>query len=101
MDDSNLDRIAEAKSAHKAWDVLRRHYQGTTKVLSVRIQALSKTLRHFKWRTVKGFIVIFSRVLTIVNQIKALGHKLSEPEIISKVLRSLAPKFYFVAVAIE
>ncbi|XP_039145930.1 uncharacterized protein LOC120283343 [Dioscorea cayenensis subsp. rotundata] len=42
-----------------------------------------------------------SRVLTIVNQIWELGHKLGQSEVVSKVLRSLAAKFDFVAVAIE
>lgn len=39
---------------------------------------------------VQGYI---SRVITITNQIKALGYKLKKPEVVSKVLRSLAPKF--------
>lgn len=42
-----------------------------------------------------------SRVVTIVNQIHGLSYKLGEEEVVAKVLRSLAPKFDFVAVAIE
>lgn len=41
------------------------------------------------------------RVITIVNQVKGLGHKPSEAEVVSKVLRSLAPKFDYVAVALK
>lgn len=33
----NLDCIAETKSAHEAWDILRKQCQGTTRVLSLRI----------------------------------------------------------------
>lgn len=40
VDGPNLDRIAEAKIAHEAWEILRKQCQGTSKVLLVRIQAL-------------------------------------------------------------
>lgn len=33
-----------------------------------------------------------SRAITIVNQVKALGHKLAESEVVSKVLQSLVSK---------
>lgn len=42
-----------------------------------------------------------SRIVSIVNQIHGLGYKLSEEEVVAKVLRSLHPKFDFVAVAFE
>lgn len=41
------------------------------------------------------------RVVTIVNQVKGLGHKLTKSEVVYKVLRSLAPKFDYVVVALE
>lgn len=40
VDGPNLDRISEAKSAHEAWETLRKQCQGTTKMRSMRIQAL-------------------------------------------------------------
>lgn len=40
VDGLNLDRISEAKSAHEAWEMLRKQCQGTTKMRSMRIQAL-------------------------------------------------------------
>lgn len=42
-----------------------------------------------------------ARVVAIVNQVKGLGHKLSEAEVVSKVLRSLSLRFDYVAVAME
>lgn len=42
-----------------------------------------------------------SRVVSIVNQIRGLGYKLGAEEVVAKVLRSLHPKFDFVAVVIE
>ncbi|XP_039130821.1 uncharacterized protein LOC120267191 [Dioscorea cayenensis subsp. rotundata] len=101
VDGPNLDRIAEAKTAHEAWEVLRKHSLGTSKVLSVRIQALRQDFETLQMGDDEGVQGYISRVITITNQIKALGHKLKEPEVVSKVLRSLAPKFDWVTVAIE
>lgn len=42
-----------------------------------------------------------TRVITIVNQIKGLGFKITEEELVSKILRSLAPRFNYVVTTIE
>lgn len=39
--------------------------------------------------------------MTIVNQIKGLGYNITKEEVVAKILRSLASKFDYVAVAIE
>ncbi|XP_039123353.1 uncharacterized protein LOC120259967 [Dioscorea cayenensis subsp. rotundata] len=52
---------------------------------------------HDAWEIVKNVYQGTSKMMTV----KALGHKLTEAEVVSKVLRSLAPKFDFVAVAME
>ncbi|XP_039146820.1 uncharacterized protein LOC120284066 [Dioscorea cayenensis subsp. rotundata] len=101
VDDPNLDRISEAKSAHDAWETLRKQCQGTSKVMAVRIQVLRQDIKILQMRDDEGVQEYVSRVITITNQIKGLGHKLKEPEVVSKVLRSLALKFGWVAVAIE
>lgn len=42
-----------------------------------------------------------SKIVIIVNQIRGLGYRIGEEQVMSKVLRSLAPKFDFIVVAIE
>ncbi|XP_039128991.1 uncharacterized protein LOC120265168 [Dioscorea cayenensis subsp. rotundata] len=69
--------------------------------MAVRIQALRQDLKTFQMRDDEGVQEYVSRLITITNHIKGLGHKLKEPEVVSKVLQSLAPKFDWVAVAIE
>lgn len=78
MDGPNLDRIAEAKIAHEAWEVLRQYCQGMTKVLSVRIQALRQGFEMLQIEDSEWIHDYISRILTIVNQIHSLGHKLGE-----------------------
>ncbi|XP_039134292.1 uncharacterized protein LOC120271680 [Dioscorea cayenensis subsp. rotundata] len=101
VDGANLDRISEAKTAHEAWEILRKQCQGTTKVRSVRIQALHQDFETLQMEDSESIQAYVSRVVAAVSQIRALGHKLGEPEVVSKVLRSLAPKFDFVVVAIK
>ena len=43
----------------------------------------------------------FTRILTIVNQIKRLGDKIEEIWVIEKILRSLSSKFKHVVVTIK
>lgn len=101
VDGPFLDRISEAKTAHEAWETLRKQCQGTTKVRAVRIQALRQDFETLQMEDAEGIQDYLTRVAVAANQVRALGHKLAESEVVSKVLRSLAPKFDFVAVAIE
>ena len=43
----------------------------------------------------------FTRITKLVNQIKACGETLTTRVVVSKILRSLAPKFDHIVVAIE
>lgn len=43
----------------------------------------------------------YLRVMTIVNQVCGLDHKLGEDEVVSKMVRSKAQKFNFIAIAIK
>lgn len=45
VDEPILDRIVEAVSAHVAWEVIRKQYQGSSKVVSVRKQALRQSFK--------------------------------------------------------
>lgn len=101
MDGPILDRIVEVKSAHDAWDLLRKECQGTSKALSMRSQALKQGFGMLQMEDNKGIQDYYSRVITTLNQIWGLSHKLREAKVVSKILRSLAPKFDFVVVTIE
>lgn len=69
--------------------------------MAVKKQALRQSFETLQMEDSENIQSYCSRVVTIVNQVKGLGHKLSEADVVSKVLRSLAPKFDYVAVALE
>lgn len=89
------------KTAHEAWETMRKQCQGTTKVRAVRIQALRQEFETLQMEDAEGMQDYLTRVAVAANQVRALDHTLAESEVVSKVLRSLAPKFDFVVVAIE
>lgn len=67
----------------------------------MRIQALRQEFETLQMDDTEKVQDYLSHVIVAASQLRALGHKLAESEVVSKVLRSLAPKFDFVAVAIE
>lgn len=62
---------------------------------------LKKSFQTLQMQDSESIQCYCSRVITIVNYIQRLGYKLSEDEVVSKVLRSLAPKFDYVVMATE
>lgn len=67
----------------------------------MRKQSLIQNFKVLQMKDSESMQDYCSRVVFIVNQIRGLRYKLSEEEVVAKVLRSLHPKFDFVAVAIE
>ncbi|XP_039141167.1 uncharacterized protein LOC120278439 [Dioscorea cayenensis subsp. rotundata] len=96
-----LDKIAEAETAHDAWEIIKKQSQGSSMMVAVRKQALRQSFETLQMEDGESVQSYWARVVAIVNQVRGLGHKLSESEVVSKVLRSLAPKFDYVAVAME
>ncbi|XP_039126956.1 uncharacterized protein LOC120263118 [Dioscorea cayenensis subsp. rotundata] len=67
----------------------------------MRKQALRQSFETLQMEDGESIQSYWARVTAIVNQVRGLGHKLSKAEVVSKVLQSLAPKFNYVAVAME
>jgi SepF-like predicted cell division protein (DUF552 family) len=99
--DTVFVKITPAKTAKDAWTILKTAFQGSSKVVVIKLQGLRRefeTLNMNQDELVQSFL---TRVTTIVNQIRSCGKNLSEKIVVAKVLRSLAPKFYHVVAAIE
>jgi gag-polypeptide of LTR copia-type len=98
LHDTVFVKIAAAK---KAWTILKTAFQGSSKVVAIKLQGLRRefeTLNMNQDESVQSFL---TRVITIVNQIRSCGKNLSEKIVVMKVLRSLTTKFDHVVAAIE
>ncbi|XP_074298766.1 uncharacterized protein LOC141629695 [Silene latifolia] len=90
-----------ATTSKETWEILRQEYFGDKKVITVKLQTLRRdfeTLFMKKEEPVQEFL---SRVSSLVNHMKSLGDGISNEIVVSKILRSLDPKFDHVVAAIE
>ncbi|XP_039137127.1 uncharacterized protein LOC120274664 [Dioscorea cayenensis subsp. rotundata] len=93
LDDRVLLRITEAKTAKQAWEVLKTQYQGNENNVSVKLHSLHRELDVTKMKHGEKIEDFSTRVLDIVYQIKVLGEEFPEKKVVTKILRSLTPRF--------
>ncbi|XP_077212794.1 uncharacterized protein LOC143847890 [Tasmannia lanceolata] len=101
MDEPIFSRIMATTTSKEACDLLQEEYQGTTKLIYVKLQTLHRDFENLNMKNSESIQVFFSRVSSVVNQIRTYGEKLDDQKIVEKVLRSLFPKFDHVVAAIE
>ncbi|GJX62261.1 retrovirus-related pol polyprotein from transposon TNT 1-94 [Tanacetum coccineum] len=101
VDEMKFSRIAATNSAKEAWDTLKTKYQGSTKVITVKLQFLG---REFESAIMKGNETVqeyLARISSIVSQMRADGDKVADEIVVANILRSLSLKFDHVVAAIE
>ncbi|KAK8916408.1 hypothetical protein KSP39_PZI022184 [Platanthera zijinensis] len=94
-------RIMGAATPREAWNILQGEFQGSEKVISIKLQHQWKMWENISMKeneSVKDFV---SRIMCIVNQIRSLGDKLKDKKIAPKILRCLPPKFDPIVTTIE
>lgn len=101
VDPGNYEKISRAKTAKEAWEILQQAYEGADKIKKVRLQTLKRQYELLAMESNEGVGSYFSRVITLCNQMKACGKKVSDKSIIEKILRTLPPRFDVMAVMIE
>jgi len=96
-----FSRIAAATTSRQAWRILQTEFQGSSKVIVVKLQ----TLRHeFETLMMKGNEPVqdfLSRAMAIISQMRSYGDQITDQTVVEKILRSLTPKFDHVVAAIE
>nr|GEX62198.1 retrovirus-related Pol polyprotein from transposon TNT 1-94 [Tanacetum cinerariifolium] len=101
VDESIFSRIVAATTSKQAWTILKTEYQGSTKVITVKLQSLRRDFETFVMKGNESMQAYLARVSAIVSQMRSYGEKITDETIVAKVLRSLAPKFDHVVAAIE
>ncbi|GAV84908.1 UBN2 domain-containing protein [Cephalotus follicularis] len=94
-------RIMGATSSKEAWFILQKEFQGDSKVITVKLQALRREFETAMMKDKELVQEFLSKLSTIVSQMRMYGETCNNQTIVAKVLRSLTPRFDHVVAAIE
>ncbi|GKE67117.1 hypothetical protein Tco_1521278, partial [Tanacetum coccineum] len=96
-----FSRIAAATTSKQAWSILKTEYQGSSKVITVKLQSLRREFETFYMKNKESVQAYMARVSVVVSQMRSYGEIISDEIVVAKVLRSLTPNFDHVVAAIE
>ncbi|XP_022145144.1 uncharacterized protein LOC111014659 [Momordica charantia] len=98
---SIFPRIFGIKKAKDAWEILQKEFQGSQKIVSIKLQSLWRDFDNLAMKESENIREFFSRVAEIINQMKNYGETIPKKRVNKKVLRSLPPKLNHVVTTIE
>ena len=101
MDMEIMGTIFDKSTSKVIWDLMKQKYQGSTKVKRAQLQALRKEFEMLNMKEGEKIDNFIARTLTMVNKMKVNGENTQSSTMVSKVLRSLTPKFNYVECSIE
>ncbi|XP_074310475.1 uncharacterized protein LOC141646503 [Silene latifolia] len=101
LEEEFFSRIASATTSKEAWDILKSEYLGDKKVIKVRLQTLRREFETSLMSDKESAQDYLSRVSRVVQQMRAYGEKISDEQVVGKVLRSLTKKYDYIVTAIE
>ena len=88
-----FNRVSNLSTAHEIWTTLREIHEGSSNVREAKMYVLKEQFDYFVMRPHETANEMFSRMNSIVNELKGLGLNLSNLEIVRRMLRVL-PKEY-------
>ncbi|XP_019435536.1 PREDICTED: uncharacterized protein LOC109342032 [Lupinus angustifolius] len=101
VDGANFEIIDGAKTAKEAWDSLEKSYKGATKMKKVKLRTMRRKYELLQMEENETIAYYFTKILTLINQMKSYGEEVKGQSIIEKILKTLTPKYDHIVVAIE
>ncbi|XP_058741244.1 uncharacterized protein LOC131613606 [Vicia villosa] len=100
--DKNIFRLVQhCDLAKDVWDILKTTHEGTSKVKMSRLQMLTTKFENLRMKEDETIHDFYMNILEIANASGALGEKMSEENLVRKILRSLPKRFAMKVTSIE
>lgn len=96
-----LETILDKSTSQAIWQSMQQKYQGSTRVKRAQLQALRREFELLGMKEGEKVDTYLGRTLSIVNKMKSNGEVINTSMVVSKILRSLTPKFNYVVCSIE
>ena len=71
--ESIFSRIAAAPTSQQVWSILQEEFQGSSKVIVVKLQMLRQEFETMSMKNNEAVQEYVSRIVAVINQIRALG----------------------------
>ena len=81
-----FSKIATTTTTKEAWTILQKVFQGSTKVMTVKLQSLRRDFETLQMKNGKSVHDFLSRVSVIVNQMRSFEEDMSDQTVVAKVL---------------
>ncbi|GMP42786.1 hypothetical protein CsSME_00012403 [Camellia sinensis var. sinensis] len=94
-------RIMDATKSKEAWEILKNEFQGSDKAIVAKRQTLWREFDKLMMGEGESIEIFFSRVFTVINQLKGCGGIIRDKRAVEKVLRSLPVKYDCVVAGIK
>ena len=91
--DSVLMTLAEFETAREVWDALKEMRIGEDRVTKGRAQVLKRQFHKLQMEETESVNDYAMRLTTLVGEIRALGAKLDEVDVVEKFFSSVTDKF--------
>ncbi|XP_070032220.1 uncharacterized protein [Nicotiana tomentosiformis] len=101
LDDAIFEKVADATTSKKAWEILQNSLQGVDKVRKVKLQTLRIDFEVLKIKESEYISNYCSKVKAIINQLRKYEEDIEDVRVIENILCTLTPKLDFVVCAIE
>nr|KYP40104.1 hypothetical protein KK1_038559 [Cajanus cajan] len=101
IDREVLDTILDKSTSKKIWQSMQQKFQGSTRVKRAQLQALRREFELLTMKDAETIDQYLERTLSTVNKMKSNGEVMDSSTVVSKILRSLTPKFNYVVCSIE
>src|ERR1041385_1846755 len=99
--DSVLMTLAEYETTREAWNALKEMRIGEDRVTKARAQVLKRQLHKLQMEETESVNDYAMRLTTLVGEIRVLGAKLDEVEIVEKFFGSVTDKFTYIIGTLE